>query len=33
MRLPWAAHHGGIGDRLRGIILLDALTPRWKFAA
>jgi hypothetical protein len=21
----WAAHHGGIGDRLRGIILLDAL--------
>jgi hypothetical protein len=21
----WSAHHGGIGDRLRGIILLDAL--------
>ena len=21
----WAAHHGGIGDRLRGIVLFDAL--------
>ena len=30
----WAAHHGGIGDRLRGIILLDALYAELdKFAA
>ena len=30
----WAAHHGGIGDRLRGIILLDALYAEMdKFAA
>ncbi len=30
----WAAHHGGLGDRLRGIILLDALYAEMdKFAA
>jgi len=30
----WAAHHGGIGDRLRGIILFDALYAETdKFAA
>jgi hypothetical protein len=30
----WAAHHGGIGDRLRGIILFDALYAELdKFAA
>lgn len=30
----WAVHHGGIGDRLRGVILLDALyAERDKFAA
>ena len=29
----WALHHGGIGDRLRGIILLDALYSDYdKFA-
>ena len=30
----WSAHHGGIGDRLRGIILFDALYAEMdKFAA
>jgi hypothetical protein len=30
----WAAHHGGLGDRLRGIILFDALYAEMdKFAA
>ncbi|HET6926300.1 MAG TPA: alpha/beta hydrolase [Hyphomicrobiaceae bacterium] len=30
----WAVHHGGIGDRLRGVILLDALYAELdKFAA
>ena len=30
----WSAHHGGIGDRLRGIVLFDALYAELdKFAA
>ena len=30
----WSAHHGGIGDRLRGIVLFDALYAEMdKFAA